>query len=71
MRARVKQHHNYGGNAPAGTIVEVEQAELERVPWCLEAVEEAVEVAEDPVEVVEPIGESVEEPEQPKAKRKR
>lgn len=45
MRARVKEHHNYGGDAPAGTIVEVDASELERVPWCLEAVEDTVEEA--------------------------
>lgn len=36
--AKVREGNNYGGNAPAGTLLEVEDGECERVPWCLERV---------------------------------
>lgn len=35
--ARVRHNNNYGGDAPAGAVVEVESEELALVPWCLEA----------------------------------
>lgn len=40
MKARVKPNNKYGHDGAAGSIVEVDEAELKRVPWCLEAVED-------------------------------
>lgn len=39
---KVRPHNNYGGHAPAGTLLEVEEAELARVPWCFDRVGDAL-----------------------------
>ena len=36
--AKVRPNNNYGGSAPEGTVLEVEEAEVDRVPWCLERI---------------------------------
>jgi hypothetical protein len=46
IRAKVKEGNNYGGTAPAGTLVEVEESEIDRVPWCLERVGEPLSWSE-------------------------
>ena len=38
VMAKVRPGNNYGGHAPEGTLIEVADAEVERVPWCLERV---------------------------------
>ena len=39
VKARVRPFHTYG-TSPAGSIVEVEAAELARVPYCLQSIED-------------------------------
>lgn len=73
MLARVRPFNNYGG-APEGSLVEVPEAEVRRVPWCLESAEDPVdrgrkhERSEDVVKVAEPV---VEPEAAPKSKKRR
>lgn len=46
MKARVKPGNSYGW-LPAGSVVEVEATELDRVPWCLEAVDDSAPLTAD------------------------
>jgi hypothetical protein len=46
MKARVKEGNSYGW-LPPGTIVEVDESELDRVPWCLDAVADDVPLTGD------------------------
>lgn len=45
VRARVRPSNNYGGDKPEGSIVNIEEAELEAFAGCLERVEDEPEPA--------------------------
>ena len=49
MRARVKPFNRYG-NAEAGQLVDVDESEFTRVPWCLERADETAEERGERVE---------------------
>ncbi len=80
VRCRVRKHNNYGG-LPAGMVLDVDEVELKRVPWCLERYEEEVaaeeaknsardaEYASDTKKVAEPLVEHRAEVERPKKRR--
>lgn len=48
VKARVRPNNNYGGNAPEGTVVDIEEHELASMGGCLERVADEQLVEQGP-----------------------